>query len=68
MFQRMSFRLCNSLATFKRCMIAIFYDFIRESLEVFMDKFSVFKPSFDTYLEHLMQILDICIKKRLVLN
>ena len=47
------FRLCNARATFQRCMIAIFSDFIRESLEVFMDNFIVFSPSFDTYLEHL---------------
>ena len=31
-----------------------------------MDEFSVFSPSFDTCLEHLMQILDICVKKCLV--
>ena len=48
--------------------MAIFSDFIEESLEVFIDDFLVFKPSFDTYLEHLTQILDVCVKKRLVLS
>ena len=48
--------------------MAIFSDFIGESMEVFMDNFSVFGPSFDTCLEHLTQILDVCIKKFLVLN
>ena len=48
--------------------MAIFPDFIEDSMEVFMDKFSVFGPSFDACLEHLMQILDVCIKKRLVLS
>ena len=33
-----------------------------------MDDFSVFGPSFDACLEHLTQILDVCIKKRLVLS
>ena len=47
--QGMPFRLCNSPATFQRCMMAIFFDFIEESLEVFMDDFSVFRLSFDTF-------------------
>ena len=47
--------------------MVIFSDFIGESKEVFMDDFSVFRPSFDAYLEDLMQILDVCVNKRLVL-
>ena len=67
-FQRMPFGLCNAPATFQRCMMAIFSDFIGESMEVFMDDFSVFGPSFDACLERLTQILDVCVKKRLVLS
>ena len=67
-FQRMRFGLCNAPATFQRCMMAIFSDFIGESMEVFMDDFSVFGPSFDACLDHLTQILDVCVKKRLVLS
>ena len=67
-FQRMPFGLCNAPATFERCMMAIFLDFIGESMEVFMDDFLVFEPSFDACLEHLTQILDVCVKKRLVLS
>ena len=48
--------------------MAIFSDFIGESMEVFMDDFSVFGPRFDACLEHLTQILDVCVKKRLVLS
>ena len=48
--------------------MAIFSDFIGESMEVFIDDFSVFGPSFDACLEHLTQILDVYVKKCLVLS
>ena len=67
-FQHMPFGLCNAPTTFKRCMMAIFSDFIGESMEVFMDDFLVLGPSFSVCLEHFTQILDVCIKKRLVLS
>ena len=67
-FQRMPFGLCNAPTTFQRCMMVIFSDFIGESMEVFIDNFSFFGPSFDACLEHLTQILDVCVKKRLVLS
>ena len=67
-FHCMPFGLSNAPATFQRCMMAIFSDFIGESMEVFMDDFSIFGPSFDACLEHLTQILDVCVKKRLVLS
>ena len=67
-FQRMPFELCNAPVTFQRCMMAIFFDFIGESMEVFMDDFSICGPSFDSCLEHLTQILEVCVKKRLVLS
>ena len=48
--------------------MAIFSNFIGESMEVFMDDFSIFGPSFDACLKHLTQILDVCAKKHLVLS
>ena len=48
--------------------MAILSDFIGESMEVFMDDFSVFGPSCNAFLEHLTQILDVCVKKYLVLS
>ena len=41
-YQRMSFRLCNALTTFQRCMMAIFSNMIEDIIEIFMDDFSVF--------------------------
>uniref|UniRef100_A0A3Q7I2E7 Reverse transcriptase domain-containing protein n=1 Tax=Solanum lycopersicum TaxID=4081 RepID=A0A3Q7I2E7_SOLLC len=40
-FKRMPFGLCNALATFKRCMMPIFFDMVEYIIEVFMDDFSV---------------------------
>ncbi|GJS28113.1 reverse transcriptase domain-containing protein [Tanacetum coccineum] len=45
-YRRMPFGLCNALATFQRCMLAISHDMIKESVEVFMDNFFVFGNSF----------------------
>ncbi|GJR85618.1 reverse transcriptase domain-containing protein [Tanacetum coccineum] len=65
---RMPFGLCNALATFQRCMLAIFYDMIEESVKVFMDDFSVFGNSFDTCLNNLDKMLQHCKDAHLVLN
>ncbi|GKE49919.1 reverse transcriptase domain-containing protein, partial [Tanacetum coccineum] len=47
------FGLCNAPGTFQRCMMAIFHDMIEETMEVFMDDFSVFGDSFSRhYLGH----------------
>ena len=45
-FRGMPFGLCNTPATFQRCMMAIFSDMIEEGVEVFMDYFSVFGQIF----------------------
>ncbi|WVZ58682.1 hypothetical protein U9M48_008924 [Paspalum notatum var. saurae] len=49
----MSFGLCNAPASFQRCMMAIFSDFIENIMEVFMDDFSIYGKSFDQCLENL---------------
>nr|GEU42822.1 reverse transcriptase domain-containing protein [Tanacetum cinerariifolium] len=41
-YRRMPFGLCNAPGTFQRCMIAIFHDMIKKTMEVFMDDFSIF--------------------------
>nr|GEU31122.1 reverse transcriptase domain-containing protein [Tanacetum cinerariifolium] len=52
-YKRMPFRLCNALATFQRCMTAIFHELIEDSMEVFMENFFVFGSSFDHCLKNL---------------
>ncbi|CAN6704199.1 unnamed protein product [Malus baccata var. baccata] len=67
-YRRMPFGLCNAPATFQRCMVSIFSDFIEKIIEVFMDDFSVFGDSFDGCLENLTLILKRYVETNLVLN
>ena len=45
-YMRMTFDLCNTPATFQRCMLSIFSDMVEKFLEVFMDHFSVYGDLF----------------------
>ncbi|GJR97144.1 reverse transcriptase domain-containing protein [Tanacetum coccineum] len=67
-YRRMHFGLCNALATFQRCMLAIFHDMIEESVEVFMEDFFVFGNSFDNCLNNLDKMLQHYKDANLVLN
>ncbi|GKB90008.1 reverse transcriptase domain-containing protein [Tanacetum coccineum] len=67
-YRRMPFGLCNAPGTFQRCMMAIFHDKIEETMEVFMDDFSVFGDSFSSCLSHLDKMLKRCKDTNLVLN
>ncbi|GJU59676.1 reverse transcriptase domain-containing protein [Tanacetum coccineum] len=67
-YRRMPFELCNAYSTFQRCMLEIFHDMIEESVEVFMDDFSIFRNSFDTCLNNLNKMLQHCKDAHLVLN
>lgn len=67
-FRRMPFGLCNAPATFQRCMMAIFSDMVGDSLEIFMDDFSIFGSSFETCLNQLEKVLKRCIESNLVLS
>ena len=64
----MPFGLCNAPATFQRCMMSIFSNYVERIIEVFMDDFTVYGDSFDKYLENLSLILKKCIETNLVLN
>ena len=45
-FRRMPFGLCNAPATFQRCMMSMFSDFVEEAMEIFMDDFSEYGSIF----------------------
>ena len=66
--RRMPFGLCNTLATFQRCMMPIFSDMLENYVEIFMDNFSVFGKSFEACLENLANVLKRCKETNLVLN
>nr|GEV61042.1 reverse transcriptase domain-containing protein [Tanacetum cinerariifolium]GEZ02481.1 reverse transcriptase domain-containing protein [Tanacetum cinerariifolium] len=67
-YKRMSFGLCNAPGTFQRCMMAIFHDMIEQTMEVFMDDFSVFRNSFSMCLTNLEKMLKRCEDTKLALN
>ena len=67
-FRRMPFGLCNAPATFQRCMMSIFTDMVGESLEVFMDDFSIFGPTYENCLNELEKVLKRCVETNLVLS
>ncbi|KAL9377952.1 hypothetical protein Peur_029287 [Populus x canadensis] len=67
-YRRMPFGLCNAPATFQRCMMSIFSDYVERIIEVFMDDFTVYGDSFDKCLENLSLILKRCIETNLILN
>ncbi|XP_038978496.1 uncharacterized protein LOC120108837 [Phoenix dactylifera] len=67
-YRRMPFGLCNAPATFQRCMVSIFSDYIEHIIEVFMDDFIVYGDSFDICLHNLTLVLQRCIETNLVLN
>ncbi|GJR05008.1 reverse transcriptase domain-containing protein [Tanacetum coccineum] len=67
-YWHMPFGLYNALGTFQRCMMAIFHDMIEETMEVFMDNFSVFGDSFSSRLSNLDKMLKRCEDTNLVLN
>ena len=64
----MPFGLCNAPATFQRCMMSIFSDMVEQTLEVFMDDFSVFGGTYIDCLHNLEEVLKICEMTNLVFN
>ncbi|GJY61392.1 reverse transcriptase domain-containing protein [Tanacetum coccineum] len=67
-YRRMPFILCNAPGTFQRCMMAIFHDMIKKTMEVFMDDFLVFRNSFENCLSRVDKMLQRCEDTNLCLN
>jgi hypothetical protein len=67
-YRRMPFGLCNAPASFQRCMMAVFSEFIEEIVDVFMDDFSVYGKTFMDCLANLEKVLMRCEEVDLVLN
>nr|GFC70373.1 reverse transcriptase domain-containing protein [Tanacetum cinerariifolium] len=67
-YKRMPFGLCNAPGTFQRCMMAIFHDMIEQTMEIFMDDFSVFENSFSTCLTNQEKMLKRCEDTKLAMN
>ncbi len=67
-YRRMPFGLCNAPATFQRCMVFIFSEYVEKIMEVFMDDFTVHGSDFTNCLSNLELILQRCINCNLVLN
>ena len=64
----MPFGLCNALATFQRCMMSIFSDYVENIIEVFMDDISVYGGSLYACLSNPTLVLKRCMDSNLVLN
>jgi len=56
-YRRMPFGLCNAPGTFQRCVPAIFSKFVKNIMKVFTDDFSIFRATFDMFLENLVKVL-----------
>ena len=67
-FRRIPFWLCNAPATFQRCMMSMFSDWVEEVMEILMDDFIVNRSSFDHCLNNLETVLQRCKDKQLALN
>ena len=67
-FKKIPFGLYNAPATFQWCMMSIFSDMIEDTLEVFMDDFSIVGESFESCLANLSMALQRCVEFNLVLN
>ncbi|XP_063939802.1 uncharacterized protein LOC135148489 [Daucus carota subsp. sativus] len=67
-YRRLAFGLTTGPSTFQRCMTSIFSEMIGDFLEVFIDDFSIFGPSFHQCLNNLDLVLKRCEETDLVLN
>ncbi|XP_042067294.1 uncharacterized protein LOC121810600 [Salvia splendens] len=62
-YRRMPFGLSNAPGTFQRCMMSIFSDLLEDCIEIFMDDFTVYGNSFESYLGHIVSEKGIQVDK-----
>ncbi|GKE20831.1 reverse transcriptase domain-containing protein, partial [Tanacetum coccineum] len=64
-YKRMPFGLCNAPTTFQHCMTAIFDELIEDSMEVFMDDFSIRdkKGTKNLAADHLSRLENLNLRK-----
>ena len=62
-FRRMIVGLCNAPTTIQRRMMSIFFDLVKEIIDIFMDDFSIFGSSFRDCLKNLATVLQRCKEK-----
>eukprot|EP00253_Pinus_taeda_P010219 PITA_10219 len=67
-YQVLPFGLCNALATFKRAVLSIFVELVRDSVEIYMDDFTPYGSNFQEALTNLEKVLAKCIKMNLSLS
>ena len=67
MYLVMPFGLCNAPATFQRCMMVIFADFLHKFLAIFVDDFTVYSQQ-QAHLGYLKLVFQRCREKRICLN
>nr|GEW43943.1 hypothetical protein [Tanacetum cinerariifolium] len=63
-----AWKLFDIKGTLQRCMMAIFHDMIKKTMEVFMDEFSIFGNSFQSCLSYIERMLKRCEDTNLCLN
>ena len=56
-YRRMPFGLCNTPATFQRCMLSIFSDMVERIMEVYTDDITVYGGDFEDCLTNLEAVL-----------
>eukprot|EP00253_Pinus_taeda_P033620 PITA_33620 len=67
-YRVLPFGLCNVPTTFQRAVLGIFSDLIHDSVEVYMDDFTVYCDSFEEALENLEKVLIRCKETNLSLS
>ena len=67
-YKVMPFRLTNAPATFQRLMDNAFREYLRDSLEIFMDDLCVHSNEWEDHVEHLCKVFEKCQLYEIYLN